>query len=395
MGESLPPLKANQRGLELLLTDTPQYLVPRGVNEWLAVAAAWQRVPLELNLPAQKKVALSLSLKNPLSRPIRVSSSGTDGIDIKPGQTAMLTHHFAVPRQAEPVPLVVHCLVEGVGHLTQKLEIQATNPLGVLLGPPANKTLVVRVENPAGVPFKGKIRLTEVQGLKISQPAVDLQIPAGQREKDVVFGIEDGQVWDYLLGVSIEDRQDGTQLVLEPAWRNLVDNFALYSSQTLGGTWKIVPDGDPKVSSSQSVSVATAPPGSPASTGQALRITYQMQRGWKFIRLVPQTEVLRTIKGRPRELGLWLFGDGSHNLPRLRFVDATGQTFQPSSAPITWKGWRFVRFPMDGREAGHWGGANDGIVHYPIRWDSLFLIDSVRRESASSEVWLTGPVLAY
>jgi hypothetical protein len=29
----------------------------------------------------------------------------------------------------------------------------------------------------------------------------------------------------------------------------------------------------------------------------------------------------------------------------------------------------------------HWGGANDGVIHYPITWDSIFLLDNVSKEA--------------
>ena len=40
----------------------------------------------------------------------------------------------------------------------------------------------------------------------------------------------------------------------------------------------------------------------------------------------------------------------------------------------------------EGRGLGHWGGANDGIVHHPIRWDAVILVDSIRREAHSGEI---------
>jgi hypothetical protein len=42
----------------------------------------------------------------------------------------------------------------------------------------------------------------------------------------------------------------------------------------------------------------------------------------------------------------------------------------------------------------HWGGAKDGEIHYPIRWDTLFLIDG-RNNAAEGEIYLAAPILFY
>jgi hypothetical protein len=95
---------------------------------------------------------------------------------------------------------------------------------------------------------------------------------------------------------------------------------------------------------------------------------------------------------------LWLHGDGKGCAARIRFVDATGQTFQPDGPRIDWTGWRYVSFPMQSTEEkplAHWGGANDGVIHYPIKWDTIFLLDNVLREPVEGDVYLSAPTLIY
>ena len=127
-----------------------------------------------------------------------------------------------------------------------------------------------------------------------------------------------------------------------------------------------------------------------------LKITYKKPTpGWKFWRVEPATADLKKIVGEPKAFGIWVYGDGSGAQTRLRFVDSTGQTFQPSSENITWKGWRYIEFPMTaGREGtSHWGGAKDGVIHYPIRWDAIFLVDRDQKKSAEGMVYFSGPML--
>lgn len=175
----------------------------------------------------------------------------------------------------------------------------------------------------------------------------------------------------------------------------LVDDFSRYTPETVARAWQVFSDGDAKVASTQSVTVAELPSGPGSTGGRGLKIAYRMEKGWKFIRLAPQGETLRKIDGRPKSLAVWIHGDGSGNHLRVRFVGADGQTFQPSGPSMSFKGWRLVTFAMDDTSAGHWGGKDDGVVRYPIRWDSLLLIDGTRHETGPLEVFVGSPVLVY
>ena len=78
----------------------------------------------------------------------------------------------------------------------------------------------------------------------------------------------------------------------------------------------------------------------------------------------------------------------------MRFSDWTGQMFQSDGARITWAGWRYVRFPLTGQTLHHWGGADDGIIHYPIFIDTLILLDSNRRKMEGA-VYIAEPTMLY
>ncbi len=134
--------------------------------------------------------------------------------------------------------------------------------------------------------------------------------------------------------------------------------------------------------------------GLPLADTKSLRLDYRFDAGWKFVRVLPQTPALQKIVGRPKALGMWIYGDGSGHWARLRFVDATGQTFQPNGPKIDWKGWRYVTFPLN-NSGGFWGGANDGQIHGAIRWDSLFLLDSADRQPSRGTIYLSSPTLSY
>lgn len=392
-GDSLPVAEAGNKGLTLSIADAPKYLVPDGTNDLLRIAAAWQRAPGTLALRAQRGAAIPLSLKNPLGRPIHVSTAQAPPRELAPGATVELPTRFDLPRSEEPVDVRLACSVEGMGRLVQTARVTAVNPLRLTLGPVAGKNLAVRVENPSGEPFQGTVRLTDVQGLELQQTAAKLDLAKDEKTKDVVFPLA-AEPARFQLGLRIDDAEGRPVLERPPVEMSRVDDFSRYSAGDLELAYKLVPDGDAKIGSEQAIQVANAPPGLPGAASKALKITYCMEEGWKFLRLVPQSDSIKKIDGRPKAMGLWLHGDGSANSPRLRFVDATGQTHQPTADSITWTGWRYVEFPLDGAESGHWGGADDGKVHWPIRFDTLFLLDGLRR-ATRGEVFLASPVLIW
>jgi hypothetical protein len=128
---------------------------------------------------------------------------------------------------------------------------------------------------------------------------------------------------------------------------------------------------------------------------RAAVLHYQVGEGWKYVQVNPGNPM--PIDGQPRAAGFWLWSDGGStgDAVRLRFRDATGQTFQPSlPKPLSGTGWRWVTLPLDGRDSGSWGGARDGVVHYPIAWETLLLVDSHRRPHAG-EVRVSGYTLLY
>lgn len=167
-------------------------------------------------------------------------------------------------------------------------------------------------------------------------------------------------------------------------------------------------DGDAKVESKHALTRGDA--GDAPGGGEVLKFSYSAAPGWKFFR-VPHTGIIPFLSETgtltadppkesdlpPQAFGVWIRGDGQGCTARIRFSDATKQYFQPDGLRITWKGWRYVTFPLRSEASGpvpHWAGANDGVAHYPIRWDSVLLLD-VNRQEVSGEVWLGGGQLIY
>ena len=161
--------------------------------------------------------------------------------------------------------------------------------------------------------------------------------------------------------------------------------------------YQLIPSGDQTVKSSQSLGISLASGRGDNRGLKGFKLNYQFEPGWKFIRLISQRERgLQSIPGQPKSLGLWVYGDQSSNYIRLRFKDATGQVFQPTAERVYWHGWKYITFPMKGENINHWGGAADGKIHYPIQWDTLFLLDNaIKRHQTQGELYLSKPTLTW
>jgi hypothetical protein len=165
-------------------------------------------------------------------------------------------------------------------------------------------------------------------------------------------------------------------------------------SEDLFTNCHVAADGAAEVTSEQSLTVSTPPAPLFDQRIPVLQLKYQRAAGWKFFQTVPAPDANRSIPGQPRAFGCWVYSDGQRTAPRLRLTDATQQTWQPSGEEMTWKGWRYVEFPLDPATA-HWGGAKDGVIHFPLHWDTLFLLDTPRETASQGTVYFTAPVVIY
>lgn len=121
------------------------------------------------------------------------------------------------------------------------------------------------------------------------------------------------------------------------------------------------------------------------------KLEYDFDPGWRFAELHPANG---QVEGQPSAFGIWIKGDGSGNLLRMRYTDGSGQTFQPDGGTINWTGWRYVAFPLNG-SGGHWGGALDGLVHWPIRIGTMVLVDMPGGRGGQGSISVARPSLAY
>jgi hypothetical protein len=433
---------AGKNGLQLMLRDEPQYLIPEGENLLLAVAAAWRPFPAAITTGDLRDMAAALTRLRPepwprQEPPLRarylVENLSRDpaqrieewraeaNVTLSPGRVADIPGVPGVEyRHEEGTRLRFTLEIENLGALSQETRAMPRYPLRLIPLPGRGRLLSAQIENPTGQPFDGRVVLVETgesRPVRFARGETQLTVTLERKEP-----LPPSYVVDYRLeerGVNanptegIADpnlevnrelrnlgrtarRQPWIPVVDTPRLRlKLLEDFAGYmlNAEPPTGKYQVVPDGDAKVGAKLGALIAPPPSGLPYDLPGALRVLYEFQPGWKFLRVVPQQSA--PLEGEPAALGMWVYSDGSGDLLRMRFVDAAGQTFQPDAGNLDWKGWRFVVFSLRGDRAGYWGGPKDGVVRYPIRIDTLLLVDSPGGRGGNGEIAFTGVTLFY
>ena len=392
--------QATMEGLRFELTDKVEYLRPDTANDLLGVAAAWERAPLEFYCAPPKQDRLVLKLVNPLDKALRINGSEQEfsaGATIPTGSDA--TPWTRLPgasfSDSHPEFRLRHAYVDLIAPqravLSQRFIAVVTNPVRARILPRIADALPVEIENPSGQAWEGNARY-----LRFGDPE------AGTEAKDFNAG---------RIALAQGERSRTLKLPLQPPagemgaflqiWEAAPDD-ALMLPIPVPVIWpssdklKVSLEGDRvNATFAKDDEAPLSPSGSPS-----IRLRYSFVGGWKFLRLFTSEtlSIPQTSRHQPTQSGLWLHGDGKGCQARIRFTDATGQTFQPDGPKIDWTGWLYITFPMQSTEEkplAHWGGANDGVIHYPIKWDSIFLLDDVSRQPVEGEIYLSAPTLIY
>jgi hypothetical protein len=394
-GKPLPTLTAGRRGLSMVLTNSPQFLMPEKPNELLQVAAGWERLPLEITTHAPQRITITLHLRNPLARPIALRTSAHLTAHAEPHSEIAIPTTIDAMRNDQPTSVHVELEMPGLGRLAQDTLVLATNPLREIALPPGGGVLPVLVENPSAEAFRGAVELYDLEGMRCRNLSAPLELKPGETEGTVHFPLNTRRSHVYRAGLRVKDENGQTVSVALPVTVLPVGDFASSTAGSGSDAYALLADGDPKVGSEQTLAVAVPPDGPPFPGAGALRMTYRIEEGRKSLRVVPRADRRRAIEGRPRRFGLWVYGDGSGNAVFVRFVDATGQLFQEGGRMLLWKGWRFILFPLDSTQAAHLGGARDGVIHYPIRWDALFLLQTSGQRKMEGIIYISTPTFYY
>ncbi len=362
---------------------SPCYITLRRPTPALAAAAAWRLEPAPSALVRAGErdgVRVPLRLENPFGGRLdaRFRLSGPPGMEaaeqtlsLGPGESgacvvqATLFERGSTEVAAElsaELRLEEDGVEKQLGTSRQQLHFTVANPLAMEMAP-TRDGLRLLLENPAGEPFQGVLRLGAAE-----RP---IRLDAGRTRREIVFpaGGEGAPVLHDEAGrVVARGREMRFQALEIPRM-----DAAL--------------DGDGAVDASASLTVCDSPPAG-APFPHCWRLDYRFAAGWRFLRCEPRDPASGrwwqpALPEGTKALGMWIHGDGSGCSLRMRVLDESGQTFQPGGPDLDWVGWRWVTIDLGGlRHAGHWGGANDGVPHGALRLDCPLLVDGLRRETA-------------
>jgi len=384
--------------LNLELSGNPQYLTPSQPSRALQLESAWRvesQPTFNAGVPATHESAprLTVVVTNPLDTALSGSVEAeipkeltgkwarSNRFRLKPNETAQLTWQGTwALREDRTFHVPVALKVDGLAPMRQEVAWEVANPLRVRLALRADAVLL-EVENPSGEPFEGVA--------KFNTKPVSVRLSAGERRK--TFSVSGGASARTPLTLSVTLEAEGQPVVTTSPWR--FEALEWFETPQSDEAYQALLDGDAKVPATLDMRGVDAPaPDAPFK--RACRVDYDFGQGWRFLRVTPKKPL--PIRGKPKKVGMWVYNtSNTRDWVRCRVVDSTGQTFQPTaSEPLTWQGWKWITMSLDDPNVGHWGGANDGVIHYPMRWDSIFLIDSTSHPHQGT-VYFAGVTLIY
>jgi hypothetical protein len=383
------PFTMRQGRLELPLSMLPVYATCRERSPALSVAAAWRlSPPTTWSIEAGKKNGLSLRVKveNPFPTAIagEVRLAGPDWTERKKvrlaaGKAAEIPIAATVHRRdlgSLPVALTVEMVNASgkyIGRSSEELHFAIANPLRLDLAP-MEKGVRVTIENPAGTALRGVLEFM------------------GQKEPITVAAQAKSASYDFPVPASPGAAAAEPMKLREPAGKVIAQlPAARFQAIDLANPSARL-DGDAQVPAKASLEPATAPGENPPYA-KVVALNYDFAAGWRFV--CCETGSAFRFRERPAALGVWVYGDNSGNSLRVRVRDVSGQTFQPNGPNVSWTGWRWVTFDLQRLDqAGHWGGANDGVVKGELTLETPLLLDSTRRPT-TGRIYFAGLTAIY
>lgn len=364
----------------------PVYVTLGKPVEFYSAAAAWSAL-LPEGASVRAGVPVRVKVANPFARTVRVEVlAGLSDLGKPVIRRFQLAAHAAREESFKlifsrrdfengSVSLATTFFEEAgsrmIGSSSESLPFTLAAPLYLVVAPTGSGRRLM-IQNPSGEPFAGKVQF--------GGKAIQVMLKVGDRDTSL-----------ELMGAS----NDGTGVrLLDPQGMVLSEPAKETFSPLNALDWRAELDGDSKIPAQASIQ-RTNSPGEKAPFAESFRLDYEFGDGWRFVRCVPST-ALPAIQGQPKALGVWVYANNQGQSLRVRLRDSAGQTFQFSGANCDWKGWRWVTIELREavKSAAHWGGADDGVIHGDLAWDTPLLLDGTRHKT-SGTIYFAGLTLIY
>lgn len=379
-GNSTSTVTASNNVLQITVSKSPVYFKPKSKNDFLWFLAGIKRLPVEV-AGKYGNVSLPFFIKNTFSS-AQTISLGPDSASVAPGQTAFFfADVFNDIQNSEAIDAKFAIQVAGYSAVTLGTSLVCDYPIIVSLTIPSSSSIPVLVYTETS--FQGSVEVTSSSGTV----TVPVSISAGNSYSLFNAALNPGNTSDvYSLSYTI---YDANKIVAGRGSNSysIMDNLSNYAAGQLPSKY-FTYDAQPSVTGTFNATIGVPSDGAPSTNVNSFKFTYSFSSGYKYVLLLLRQKQL--IKGNFTTIGMWIYGDESGNTVRVRLIDSTDQYFQASFPVVTWKGWRFVKMI----DLGHWGGANDGVVHYPAYWETAFLLDS-NQAGSSGVLYTSSPMAIY
>ena len=379
--------------LDLKLTSSPQYIVPMGDSRRWGIDAAWN-VDADARLTDDGLVLDVNSMFDGIDigkAHVDVSGAGVTPASLDPasGKTETKYIHSG---QDNPV-VIVTLQLDGVKEpLVRRVVVSSSVCPRVNVMPSTDKEILFDIHRPsvgAKPVFSGKLVLANTEGVTLLDTSVPFTIPA-DKDRVTIRARTKEQPTQFTTACNLLDSK-GHVIVRMPAGRyKIIETFADGKPGESVLKVGVALDGDPEVKGSAKLTYAAA--GAIAPVKICGKLDYSFEKGWKFLRVFADANP--PIEDRPTRFGIWVKGNGSTEMVRARITDAGDETFQPDLGPVNFTDWRCIYGDLSGTIAGHWGGKNTGRIKYPLRWDTLFLLDNRSGAKTGGTIYI-GPAMLY
>ena len=313
-----------------------------------------------------------------------------DGASLVPGTAAQLVWKGTVTRRDAPevrVPVAMTCRDGDANSHTFRMNVRVpvANPTKMTLGW-RHDGLCVELHSQSAAPLTGQL---QVKAGGHSLPAVPVALQGNEIRQ---FPFPNLSLFEGPQTVSAQllDETAGVMAEAAPLTYALVDAVDEPAGMDARQAYRLWDEGEENREITLSGEVVESPGDAPPFP-KSIQIDYAVEPGWCFWQWGPRKK-LELPASRPSKVMLWVHGPAFTDRMLCRVVDATEQSFKTAPVSKTRDGWELIELWLD-KSLAHWGGADDGVMHPPLRWTSYYLQES--REARAGTTCLTGVVLAW
>lgn len=387
--------------LELQLSGSVQYVEPVGTSRRWEIEAGWKiRTSTQLT---DDGIAASVESEIPGADIGELSVSGSG---VEPAATGLpantdtgttclrVSTRYVCSGEAKAKVKVTLAMPGMKSPLVRVVELDQSGCPQVQVMPPANNELWFVINRPKSdreSAFKGAVYVGNTRGLRLQTESCRFGIPKDEDRTTARVKLSQAPEAVYSFSYRLLNEKKKELLRARTRRYSVIETFADGKAGDDVRRYQIEPDGDSKVAASAKLTYLKSPKGAPEEL--CAKLDYEFGEGRRFVRISPRPMI--PIAQRPSKAWLWVKGDGQGGLARLRFRGSDGQVFQQDYGKLDFSDWRHLEADMTGEGAEHWGGKDDGVVRYPIEWDTVFLVDNTGGQKVKGSVMLGTMMLCY